>query len=284
MNSDTMKETCDLHTHSIYSDGSFTPAELILAAKEANLSALALTDHNTVDGLPDFLAAAKGSGIEAITGAEFSVELDGTELHLLGLFIKEEYFTQVNDLMTEVQRRKEESNRDLIDALKKNGFPLDYDELSRKTPRGKFNRAHIGQRLTELGYTASVQHALDTLLSPKTGYYHEPKRITVWEMLDFLGDIHAVPVLAHPFLNLQAEELAAFLPKARERGLIGMECRYTTYDKKKTALAEEMAETFGLKPSGGSDFHGEIKPDIHLGAGRGNLKIPYEWARNLRAE
>lgn len=279
-----MKPICDLHAHSIYSDGSFTPAELILTARAAKLSALALTDHNTVDGLPEFLAAAAGSGVKAIAGAEFSVELDGTELHLLGLFIEPKYFEQVNGLMAEFQRRKEESNRDLIDALKKNGYPLDYDELSRKTPRGKINRAHIGHRLTELGYTKSVWHALDTLLSPKMGYYHEPKRPAVWEMLDFLRDIHAVPVLAHPFLNLSAERLAAFLPQAKERGLVGMECRYTTYDKKTTALAEKMARTFGLKPSGGSDFHGEIKPDIRLGTGLGGLKIPCEWAENLRAE
>ena len=277
-----MERYCDLHTHSVFSDGSLTPTELIRAAREAGLSALALSDHNTVDGLPEFLSAAVGSGVEAIAGAEFSVELDGTELHLLGLFIPTEFFPEIDKLMTEVLRRKEESNRELIAALAADGMALDYDELCRQTPRGRINRAHVALALTALGYTESVKQAFSTLLSPTEGYYREPKRPSVWEMLDFLRSIRAVPVLAHPFLHLSPKRLAAFLPEAKKKGLAGMECYYSTYDEETTALALRMVAEVDLKPSGGSDFHGALKPDIRLGVGRGNLKIPYEWACDLR--
>ena len=277
-----MERYCDLHTHSVFSDGSLTPTELIRAARKAGLSTLALTDHNTADGLPEFLSAAEISGIEAIAGAEFSVDLDGTELHLLGLFIPREYFGQIEERMRKVLSRKEESNRDLIAALAEDGMVLDYDELCRKTPKGRINRAHVAMALTERGYTPSAKQAFSTLLSPEAGYYREPERLSVWEMLDFLRSIRAVPVLAHPFLNLSPERLSAFLPEAKKKGLVGMECYYSTYDEETTALALRMVAEVGLKPSGGSDFHGALKPDIRLGVGRGNLKIPYEWACDLR--
>ena len=101
-------------------------------------------------------------------------------------------------------------------------------------------------------------------------------------MLDFLTGIHAVPVLAHPFLNLDAERLAEFLPQAKKRGLIGMEVRYTLFDDAETELAARMARDFGLLPSGGSDYHGTRKNNTFLGVGSGNLRIPLQWALDLR--
>ena len=212
-----MERVCDLHVHSHFSDGSLSPAELIAAARKAGLSALALTDHNTVDGLPDFLAAAEGTGIEAIAGAEFSVDLDGTELHLLGLFIPKEYFGQVSELMRAVLTRKEECYRNLLTALKKDGITLDYDALCSKTPRGRINRAHVALALLEGGYVSSAKEAFSTLLSPTGGYYREPRRESVWDILGFLQEIRAASVLAHPFLNISAERLSHFLPEAKRR-------------------------------------------------------------------
>ena len=278
-----MKQFCDLHTHSVFSDGTCTPEELLTMAEELKLSAIALCDHNTVDGLPSFLEAARHHKIEAVPGAEFSVDLDGTELHLLGLEIPTTYFSQIADLMDEVIRRKEESNRALIHSLEKAGYCLDYEALKAQTPNGKINRAHIALALTQQGYTASVQEAFATLLSPTAGHYVEPKRITVWEMLEVITSIRAIPVLAHPFLNLSSERLQEFLPEAARRGLRGMECQYSLYDAETTRVAFQMADAYGLKYSGGSDFHGEVKPNIRLGVGKGNLQIPYEWLQNLRS-
>lgn len=277
-----MDKWCDLHTHSIFSDGTCTPMEIIDGAIKAGLSAVALSDHNTVDGLPDFLHAAEGKPIEPILGTEFSVDYNGTELHMLGLFIKPEYFSQISELMQNVMLRKEQSNIDLIESLARAGIRLDYNEIKQMTPNGKINRAHIATAMTQKGYTASVAEAFETHLSKSAGHYKEPQRLTVWEILDFIRSIGSVSVLAHPFLNLSEKELTAFLPLAKAKGLIGMECYYSLYDEGTTSVSLRIANEFGLLPSGGSDFHGSRKPDIQLGVGKGNLKIPYEWYLDLK--
>ncbi len=277
-----MNRYCDLHTHSVFSDGTFTPTAIVEKAIDIGLSAVALCDHNTVDGLHEFLQAAKNKNIEAIAGAEFSVDYNGCELHLLGLFIPENAFSQITCLMTEVNERKAKSNVDLINSLNKAGYSIDYATIKSKTPNGKFNRAHIAAELTEKGYTPSIKNAFDTLLSTEAGYYTEPQRLTVWNMLDVIKSIGAVPVLAHPFLNLTESELSEFLPLAKESGLVGMECYYSSYDMALTQKSMEIAESFDLVCSGGSDFHGERKPDIMLGVGKGNLRIPYDCVIKLK--
>lgn len=273
---------CDLHTHSVYSDGTYTPKALIDSAIQAGLSALALCDHNTVDGLPDFLSAGQDANIELIAGAEFSVDYNGKELHLLGLFIPQNRFSQVAQLMEDVIARKMQSNLNLIQALNQAGYAIDYEAIRNATPNQKFNRAHIAAELTRKGYTSSIKEAFKKLLSPSAGYYKEPEMLSVWEMLDFIIQIGAVPVLAHPFLNLSEPELIQFLPRAKARGLVGMECSYSLYDSEKTQKSFALADQFGLKYSGGSDFHGSNKPDIAIGIGKGNLQIPYEWVTALK--
>lgn len=277
-----MEKLCDLHTHSTFSDGTYTPKEIINKAVKLNLSAIALCDHNTVDGIPSFLSAAKDKPIEAVSGTEFSVDLDGKEIHMLSLFIPNNYLSQVSELMLDSNKRKEQSNIELIEALRKNGYELNYEEIKSSTPMGKINRAHIGAALTQKGYTKSVNEAFATLLSTNAGLYKAPKRTSVWEIIDFIRSIDAIPVLAHPFLNLNADELKNFLPLAKKRGLVGMECKYCLYDAETEKLAFNMADSFGLKYSGGSDFHGDIKPDIELGFGKGDLRIPYEWYLELK--
>lgn len=277
-----MSKKCDLHTHSIFSDGTYTPEEIIDSAINLGLSAVALCDHNTIDGLSDFLSAAAEKDIDAIAGTEFSVDYNGTELHLLALFIPKSQFSKVSDLMKEVNSRKEQSNIGLISALNKAGYNISFDTIKNSTPNGKFNRAHIAAELTKQGYTNSIKQAFDTLLSPDAGYYKEPKRLSFLDMISFIKSIGAVPVLAHPFLNLSEQELEALLPLAKENGLVGMECFYSLYDQETTEKALKIANDFGVLPSGGSDFHGDNKPDISLGIGKGNLCIPYDWAVELR--
>ncbi len=273
---------CDLHIHSIYSDGTSTPCEIIEKSIELGISAIGLTDHNTVDGLPFFEEAALGKNIDIVLGTEFSVDYNGKELHLLGLFINPEHFNKISALMSDVMELKEQSNIDLVSALVAAGFDLDYNEIKRNTPNGKTNRAHIATAMMNKGYVSSVNEAFKTYLSKDGIYYKEPKRIDVFEMIDFIKSIGAVSVLAHPFLNLSEEELSSFLPIAKQRGLDGMECYYSLYDDETITASLWLADKFGLLPSGGSDFHGSRKPDIELGIGKGNLKIPYEWYLELK--
>ena len=277
-----MEKYCDLHVHSIYSDGTYTPEEILLEAEAAGLSAVALCDHNTVDGVEHFRRAAEGKRVEAILGAEFSTDFEGDELHLLGLYLPEKAIPILNERMVEVQRLKDESNVDLIDRLGRAGYEISYEEIKSRTPEGKFNRAHIAAALTEKGYTPSIGAAFRTLLSPDAGYYHAPERISIFEMLDLLTELKVVPVLAHPLLTLSPERLSALLPQAKKHGLIGMECYYVSYSPRSMALSLGLADTNRLLYSGGSDFHGATKPDVKLGVGRGNLQIPYRWAETLR--
>ena len=278
-----MNNYCDLHTHSVFSDGTCTPAQLVEEALELGLSAIALTDHNTVDGLPDFLAAAEGKNILAVPGVEFSTDYNGKELHLLGLFIDPARFPAVRAVAHDYLRRKEQSNRDLIDALSRAGYDLDYGKILAQSPNGNINRAHIAAALAEKGYVSSIKEAFGTLLVKGGKFYKEPTKPTFWEMLDFLTSIGAVPVLAHPFLNLDEDRLRDFLPMAKERGLQGMEVAYSTYDDATAGCAARLAQEFGLRPSGGSDYHGAKKPDIKMGVGRGNLNVSTEWANNLKS-
>ncbi len=277
-----MKPYCDLHCHSVFSDGTDTPAQLLEAACAQGLRALALTDHNTVAGLPDFLAAAQGKDIEAIPGAEFSTDYEGIELHILALYLRDEYFSQVTQRMHQYHLRKEQSNRELVERLAKAGYRVDYDRIRAATPRGEVNRALIAAELTRLGYTASVKEAFERLLRQSCGYYTPPLRPSPREMLHWIGELGAVSVLAHPYLNLSERQLEIFLPQAKEWGLQGMEVRYSTYDEATALAARETAARFGLLFSGGSDYHGANKPDISLGTGRGTLRIPSEWALRIR--
>ena len=277
---------CDLHTHTYYSDGTYSPAELIAEAERIGLSAIALCDHNTAHGLDEFLAVAKNGHVEAIPGVEFSTDYrtdEGKiiELHILSLFVRPEYYGRIEELVAPIAINKQKSNRDLIAALQKNGYDITYKEVM-DASRGNVNRAHVAGILTEKGYTASIQEAFCTLLSPERGFYVEPARLPVFETIEFIRSIGAVPVLAHPFLKLNEDQLRAFLDQAVPCGLVGMETLYSTYDKTTTALSRTIAKEFDLCESGGSDFHGKRKPDIALGTGKGNLSVPCEFLMKLK--
>ena len=277
-----MKKYCDLHTHSVFSDGTWTPSQIIEKAGSLGLSSVALCDHNTVRGLPDFLKAAEGRDIEAVCGCEFSVDYEGRELHLLGLFIRPECFSDVSALMDSVIAKKEQSNIDLVSKLNNAGYAVDYDKIKAKNPGGTINGAHIARELTRLGYTNSVSEAFATLLSPAAGFYIEPERLTVWQVIEFIDSIGAVPVLAHPLIETSEDEVRALLKKAVPLGLCGMEVEYPLFDAEQRAALRRMADEFGILPSGGSDFHGETKPDTHLGIGTGDLRVPGEWMNELK--
>jgi len=198
------------------------------------------------------------------------------------MFIRPEHYTAVTKQAQQLLARKEESNLKTLEALAKEGIRVDYWKIKAGTPGGLVNRALIAREMKELGYVASITEAFDTWLHPKFGYFKEPKRLDVYETLAFLRSIGAVPVLAHPFLNLKTPELLeGFLPGAIEAGLQGMETRYSKFSPEETARACAIADRFGLLHSGGSDFHGSNKPDIRLGVGKGDLRVPGELLRKL---
>lgn len=275
---------CDLHTHSVFSDGTDTPEELIRQAEALGLSALALTDHNSVAGLPRFLAAAEKSPVEAVPGVEFSADYKGGDLHILALFVRPEHFEAVDELVAQPDRWKRESNLALAENLTRAGYPIDYEALEAATPGGHVNRAHFGRELARLGYAESVEEAFQKFLKQRCGYYTPPRRLDALETVGFIRSMGAVAVLAHPWLNLKTRNaLEDFLSLAVPAGLDGMEVRYSKFSPEESNLALELVNTYGILPSGGSDYHGfPVKPDIAMGTGRGDLKVPEEWYRDLK--
>ena len=275
-----MEKLCDLHTHSTASDGTLTPTQLLQLAEETGLSAVVLCDHNTVAGLPEFTEAAKGASLEAVPAIEFTTEFEETELHILALYVEPRHYAAINQILDDFKRRKAESNVLLVAALAKAGYEIDYDAILQE--HSYVNRAHIAQALMDGGYVASVKEAFKTLLKPEQGYYVPPKRPDALETIQFIKSIGAVAVLAHPLLNLDEAGLRKFLPLAKAAGLDGMETLYAKYTPEETALAKSLAAEFSILESGGSDFHGETKPDIALGSGRGDLKIPLALLEQLK--
>lgn len=279
---DTNEKYCDLHLHSYYSDGTCSPEYLVGQAVEIGLSAIALTDHNTVKGIPEFLRCAQELEVEAIAGIEFSVNYSGRELHLLALGIEKEYFAEIEDMMDEYLKIREQTNREMVDALRADGYLIDYNVILEKSGNGYINRAHIAAELTEKGYTASVREAFDTLLCKNGPYFRERKYPDVFEMIEYIKKIGAVSVLAHPFLQFDESGLRTFLTKAKKHGLCGMETVYTEFSKDQIDLAKRIAREFDLVESGGSDFHGSTKPDVAFGVGFGDLRVPASFAENIR--
>ena len=275
----------DLHLHSTPSDGTLTPAEIIAKAKSLGLTAVALTDYNTVSGVPAFLEEAHRHGVTAVAGTELSTVYKGKEVHLLGLFIPEEAFHAVTALTEDYLTRKEQSNRDLVARLAADGYRVDYDTIRNATPDGNINRALIAKALLAGGYVPSVKAAFNTLLGEGMGYYIPPERLDLFAAIRFLRSIHAVPVWAHPLQYINEATVREALPAAVEAGLVGMEVMHSSYNEATVTAAKALADEFGLLYSGGSDFHGAVKPDVQMGVGNreGAMpNIPDEYYESLR--
>ena len=273
---------CDFHTHSTFSDGTYTPTALIAAAKESGLSAVALTDHNNMGGLAEFTAAGALAGIEAIPGIELSTDHALGELHIVGLFVYPTHYGAIKEALAELSRLKTESNIALCKALTAAGYPVSYEKIIAKTPNGHINRVHIAAALCEGGYVGSVDEAFSGILSKEHGFYKPPRRPDAIKTIRLLHKIGVVSVLAHPLLSLGEASLRTVLADAVPAGLDAMETRYSTYTEEESATAARLAREFSLLESGGSDFHGDRKPDIALGRGRGDLSVPISFLAVLK--
>lgn len=272
---------CDLHTHSFHSDGSLSPTQLIESAKEKNLI-IALTDHNTVSGVDIFMKEAERLGVTAVGGTELSTAYNGREIHLIGLFISPDKYSDVESLCKEHLEFKEQSNIQLIDRLAKLGYKLDYEELKTRNVKGHINRAHIASAMKDKGYVNSVTEAFFRFLDEELGIYVPPKRLALIDGIRFLRDIKAVPVFAHPLKDLADYELREMLPELKKEGLIAMETMHSSYNSEQIKISKEIVFELGLLESGGSDFHGTVKPGIELGVGKGNLNVSDDVFYKLR--
>ncbi len=275
---------CDLHVHSCYSDGSLTPEELIALAQRTGVKAVALCDHNTVSGLSRFETAAEGTGVLAVPGVEITACFQGAEVHVLGLFLRVDVRDALREYLRPLNSAKEENNRSLVWKLQAGGYGISYEEVREKAAPALPNRVHFANVLMEKGYVSSVQEAFRTVLAEDGGFYESrpSEKKDALEAVELLASLGAVPVLAHPLMDLTEAQLRAFLPTAKRRGLVALEAIYPRFSREKRALLEDLAREFGLCISGGSDFHGTNKPDIQMGSGKQNIFVPMELCQALQ--
>lgn len=274
----------DLHTHSRFSDGTLSPTELVKLAKEIGLDAIALTDHNTVAGDAEFLSAGKKYNVNTIAGIELSTEYEGQEVHMVGLFIRPEYFESVEKFAAKNQEYKEISNRNLIKNLQDAGYDITLEAVVSHSGNSNINRANIAAYLLFKGYISSVKEGFETILSEEYGYYIPGGKIETVEALHFLNSIRAVSVWAHPFISVDDhEEVTRIAGILASEGLKAIETRYSLYDKETEEKADQLTDSLNLLKSGGSDFHGENKPYIALKTGTGTLAVPSEYCEKMKS-
>lgn len=274
----------DLHTHSSASDGSDTPEALVARAAEQGLTALALTDHDTLEGVPRAGAAAAEAGIELIPGVEISLEWPGRGMHLVVLFLQPGE-GPLQGRLGDLQRSRRARNRLIVERLCELGLPLSIEEVEAQASGGSVGRPHVAAAMVERGYVVDPVAAFDLYLAAGRPAYVDRFRLEPEEAIELALRSAAVPVLAHPHtLGIDTRaEMAGVLERLAAAGLIGLECHYGTYERDGRSGMVALARRFGLVPSGGSDYHGRFKPDIRLGSGRVGLPVPGSVLEELRA-
>ena len=264
----------DLHLHTTHSDGSLRPSEVLALAQTAGVTALAITDHDIVDGIPEALETGARLGIEILPGVEIS-SFDGkSELHILGYCINWQDETLLGRLAT-LRKSRHRRNPLIIERLQALGLELTYDEVRSLAGTESVGRPHIARLLMEKGYVTSAKEAFDRYLAEGRPGYVARELPTPAEAISWIRDARGVAVLAHPtWVKESTETLPAFIRALKDNELGGMEVHYSTHTKQQTAKFLELTKQFGLLVTGGSDFHGLTKPDIAVGTGRGSLKVP----------
>ncbi len=278
-----MEKYIDLHVHSTVSDGTFTPSELVHYAIEKNLSAFALTDHDTTDGLEEAFKAACGSNLEIIPGIELSTTWNSTDVHIVGLDIdwKNTYFRKT---LSEFQASRELRNEKIIARLQKEGIPITAKLMEKDFPNSVWTRAHFARFLFEHNYVGSMKEAFDRYLGNHAKCYVPREKVTPFQAIHLIHEGGGKAIFAHPILTrLSKDRLESLVNELSQNGLDGIETLYVSYTPADELFTKQLAKRYGLKQSGGSDFHGSNKPYIDLGCGKGNLKIPYEILEQLRA-
>lgn len=274
-------DTIDLHTHTKASDGSMQPSELVRYAKHKGLKAIAITDHDTTGGLHEAIQEGKKLGLEVIPGIEISADFI-PEMHILGYFLTGDY-SGIAETLAGLRIKREERNPRIIKKLNEMGFSITMDEVLAKSSGGVTGRPHIAKVLIEKGYAVSIEEAFEKLLGSGRPAYFKKEKLDPCQCIREILAAGGLPVLAHPvYLNMEYGRLDVLLSELAKAGLKGIEAYYTDNTGVQTEKFLALADRHDLLVTGGSDFHGSFKPDIDIGIGRGNLKVPYKLLENMK--
>ena len=261
----------DLHMHSRKSDGSLTPTELVMASKQAGLEIIALTDHDTIEGIDEALHAGRIYGVEVIPGCELSVDSEYGVLHILGLWVNHKSLRLVRALDHSLIQRERRIQK-IVCKLRSLGLNISFAEIQNKF-QSELNRSHIAAVLMEKKIVNSINEAFKIFLGKHGQAYIPKKRMSPADAIGLLRSNGAIPVLAHPFLYSEdIDVLRADLTVLKKLGLQAIEAYYGCHNYEQETICIKLAEQTGLCLSGGSDFHGMAKPNINLGLGNMNFE------------
>lgn len=280
-------DTIDLHVHSCFSDGTCTPEKLVDLAKDAGLTAIALTDHDTTAGIKRAMDYGKQKNLTVIPGVELSCECSLSpgrkkEIHILGYQInfEEENLCRV---LKQVADERVKRNRQMCKNLSDGGYDISYDALTARFPGAILTRAHFARFLADTGAVNSMETAFRKVLSQKGPFFVMRRYLTPEEAITLIKNAGGIPVLAHPLLyKLSVSEIRMLLSHLKTCGLRGIEAIYSRNHGNDEAFVRKLADEYGLLITGGTDFHGENKPDLSIGRGTGKMKIPASLLETLR--
>lgn len=275
-------DTIDLHTHSTFSDGTFTPLQLVKYAEEKGLKAFAITDHDTTEGIKE--AKSIETNVEVISGVEISTRYDKKEIHIVGLYVNEND-AALNKQLKYYREKRVTRNFEILEKLNSLGVDITIDDVKESCTGDVISRAHIAKALVSKGFVGSYTEAFDRYLGDNKCAYVPRETLNYEESMELITKAGGVPVLAHPLLYKMSDtNLENMMVKLRQKGLKAVEVYYSTHSNSDTQHVMAMANRVGLIYSGGSDFHGATKPKIDMGTGMGKLAVPYEILEKIRGE
>ena len=274
----------DLHTHTCASDGSLSPDQLIDLANKIGLLAIAITDHDTLDGCVKALTVSFASPLEILPGVEISADVPAGCMHVLGYLVSFND-SQLLELLRRLQVGRDDRNRKMVSRLRDLGIDLTYEEVAEASKGGQVGRPHFAEVLINKGVVRSFDEAFSKYLGKDRPAYIDRFRPSPTEAIRVIRAAGGVAVLAHPY-TLERADVDGFgrmLKHLKTLGLQGMEVYYPDHPPRRIAAYERLARRYGLVATGGTDFHGEAKPGIHLGVGKGDLRVPYSVVDALKA-
>ncbi len=277
----------DLHVHSNCSDGTLSPTQIVSLAIEKKLTAFALTDHDTVDGVEEAISAAKASALKGhpiivIPGVELSASYKGEDIHILGLCL-DHHNPILLQALKEAANERESRNNKMCSNLQKVGIPITVEKMKADCKDAVLTRAHFAKFLLKEGYVSSMKEAFTKYLDSSSPYYVTREYLTPKQAIELILQADGIPVLAHPLLyKLTPTQLKILIQDLKSYGLLGIEAIYSCNVNNDEAYVKSLARKYNLFITGGSDFHGSVKPDIDLGTGRGNLCIPESILSDLK--
>jgi predicted metal-dependent phosphoesterase TrpH len=277
----------DLHIHSTASDGTLTPSEILAQAQKLHLGAIAITDHDTLDGSKDALSFGIPPSVKFLTGVEISSEPPPSfsntgSFHILGYAVDVDH-PNLNHTLSMLRDSRKSRNPQILKLLSRFGIDIALDEVQNLAGNGQLGRPHIAQLMVEKGYAQSIDAAFDEYLGNGKPAYVDRFRFECEETIKAILNAGGIPVLAHPFLlgikeNNILEDLISVLT---EMGLKGIEVYYPEHTKNLIEYYSRIASRYNLLITGGTDFHGDIKPEIKMGVGKGDFFVPYELYEKL---